>query len=318
MISTSGYQTLGVIPGGCIATDPSNCEDLRGGFFEPNASSTWHFNTANLSSYIYPLSIDEDLGYTPNGEFGFDDVTLGWQGSGGPTLDNQTVAGFEDKDFYLGYFGISPRASNFTSFNDPIPSYMQNLKNKFAIPSLSWSYTAGNQYRLDQVLGSLVLGGYDTSKFIPNDVTFRFASEDIRDLTVQLEAITISDYETTGTSLLPASIPAFMDSSLPFIWLPVEACSLFEKAFGLVWDNYTELYLLNSTHQAALRAQNANVTFTLGNLTAGANVNITLPYAAFDLTVSSPIVNTSTPYFPLKRAANSTQYTLGRTFFQEA
>lgn len=244
-------------------------------------------------------------------------MTLGWQGSGDPTLDNQTIAAFEDKDFYLGLFGISPRASNFTNFDDPIPSYMQNLRNKSLIPSLSWSYTAGNQYRFDQVFASLVLGGYDTSKFVPNDVSFTFGS-DARDLTVQLEAITMSNNESTDTALLPSTTPAFVDSSLPFIWLPVEACTLFEKAFGLVWDNDTELYLLNSTHQSALQAQNANITFTLGNLTAGANVNITLPYAAFDLTVSSPIVSNSTAYFPLKRAANSLQVTLGRTFFQEA
>jgi hypothetical protein len=136
-----------VIPGGCIATDPSNCNDLRGGFFEVNASSTWEVNTANLSSNIYPLLIDQQLGYSANGELGFDDVTLGWQGAGGPALRNQTVAGFEDKDFYLGFFGLTPRASNFTSFDDPIPSYMQNLRTENLIPSTSWSYTAGNQYR---------------------------------------------------------------------------------------------------------------------------------------------------------------------------
>jgi len=48
------------------------------------------------------------------------------------------------------------------------------------------------------------------------------------------------------------------------------------------------------------------------------NVNITLPYAAFDLTASAPLVNSTTRYYPLKRAANSTQYLLGRTFLQEA
>jgi hypothetical protein len=264
------------------------------------------------------MMIDEDLGYIPRAELGSDDKTLGFEGSGGPTLKNQTLGGFEAKDFYLGYFGLSPRASNFTSFDNPIPSYMQNLKNQSLIPSLSWSYTAGTQYRFNEVLGSLVLGEYDTSKFVPNDVTFPFDSQDIRDLTLQIEAITMADNVTTGTPLLPSSIAAFADSSLPFIWLPVEACTLFENAFGPVWDNTTELYLLNSSHQATLKAHNANITFTLGNLTVGANVNITLPYAAFDLSVSSPIVNNSTPYFPLKRAITSTQYTLGRTFFQEA
>jgi hypothetical protein len=109
-----------------------------------------------------------------------------------------------------------------------------------------------------------------------------------------------------------------VDSSQPSFWLPVEACTLFEKAFNLTWDEKTELYLLTADQHSALVAQNPNVTFTLGNLTAGVNVNITLPYAAFDLNVSFPIVTNSTSYFPLKRAANDTQYTLGRTFFQEA
>jgi len=161
------------------------------------------------------------------------------------------------------------------------------------------------------------LGGYDSSKFIENGVSFPFNSEDARDLTLQLESITMTD-STTSSSLLPSSIPAFVDSSQPSIWLPVEACTLFEQAFGLTWNDTLELYLVNSSQHSTLLAQNANVTFTVGNLTAGANVNITLPYAAFDLNVSSPIVPNPTNYFPLKRAANSTQYTLGRTFFQEA
>jgi hypothetical protein len=38
------------------------------------------------------------------------------------------------------------------------------------------------------VFGSLTLGGYDTSKFIENNVTWEM-SEDFKDLTVQIEAI---------------------------------------------------------------------------------------------------------------------------------
>lgn len=170
---------------------------------------------------------------------------------------------------------------------------------------------------LNHVLGSLVLGGYDSSKFIPNEVSFPFHPEDARDLTLQLEGITASD--STGTTpLLSNSIAAFVDSSQPSFWLPKETCTLFENAFNLTWDEKSELYLLTAAQHSALIARNPDITFTLGNLTVGANVNITLPYAAFDLNVSFPLVENSTAYFPLKRAANDTQYTLGRTFFQEA
>ena len=42
------------------------------------------------------------------------------------------------------------------------------------IPSLSWAYTAGNQYRLNKVLGSLTLGGYDRSKSELNSLSVAF------------------------------------------------------------------------------------------------------------------------------------------------
>jgi hypothetical protein len=158
------------------------------------------------------------------------------------------------------------------------------------------------------------LGGYDTSKFLPNNLTFGFGPEDNRELIVQLNKITTGD----GDSLLPSSIPMLIDSTVPYIYLPIEACAEFEIAFGLTWDNSTQLYLLSDAQHTALQTQNPNITFTLGNLTSSTNIEITLPYAAFDLTVSYPIVANSTRYFPLKRANDSSQYTLGRTFFQEA
>ena len=148
-VSTALHQTSVVVPEGCIATDPADCADLRGGLFLRNESSSFEVNVANLSSAIYPLLLGDntELGYTGKATFGFDDITIGWEGSGGPKLENQTIGGIAAKDSYLGLFGLTPRASNFTSFNDPIPSFLQNLQNKSMIPSLSWAYTAGNQYR---------------------------------------------------------------------------------------------------------------------------------------------------------------------------
>lgn len=145
--ATSGWETMAVMPGGCIASDPSTCEQDRGGFYQPNTSTTWVKNTETLVTNIYPIGVDERLGFTGKASLGFDDVTLGWPGSGGPKLKNQTVGGFITKDHYLGFFGLTPRASNFTSFDNPIPSFIQNLVVQSMIPSTSWSYTAGNQYR---------------------------------------------------------------------------------------------------------------------------------------------------------------------------
>jgi hypothetical protein len=164
------------------------------------------------------------------------------------------------------------------------------------------------------VYGSLTLGGYDASKFIPNNLTFDFGPQDDRELIVQLNNVSTSN----DTSLLSSPIPILLDSTIPYIYLPMAACQAFEKAFGLVWNNAKELYLLTDAQHRALQTKNPNITFTLANLTSSKTIDITLPYAAFDLTVSYPIVANATRYFPLKRTNDSTQYTLGRTFFQEA
>lgn len=73
-----------------------------------------------------------------------------------------------------GLIGLNPRPTNFTNFTDPVPSFLSTLKNRSMIPSLSWAYTAGNQYRSDKVLGSLTLGGYDASRFESNRLTLPF------------------------------------------------------------------------------------------------------------------------------------------------
>ena len=129
-----------VLAEGCTATDPKHCPDLRGGIFNPSASSTWKANN------YYELGLETNLGNTDTGAFGFDTVGLDWQGSGGPVLDHQIVAGIATREFNLGLFGLSPRPTNFTDFNDPQPSFLQTLYNRSLIPSLSWSYTAGAAY----------------------------------------------------------------------------------------------------------------------------------------------------------------------------
>ncbi|KAG4430105.1 hypothetical protein IFR05_014416 [Cadophora sp. M221] len=190
--------------------------------------------------------------------------------------------------------------------------------NSGIIPSLSWAYTAGT--RAGKQHGSLLLGGYDQAKFNAHDITWPFSSNELRDLTVQLQSITAYGWTDSRAeaSLLPSTIPIFLDSSLPYIWLPLESCLLFEQRFGLIWDDKTELYLVNETLHDSLIADDPSMVFTLNNGTSGFVVNITLTYTLLDLTVSSPIVGASTRYFPLKRAISPSQYILGRTFFQAA
>ena len=115
------------------------------------------------------------------------------------------------------------------------------------------------------------------------------------------------------------TILSFIDSTVPEIWIPQDACDQFESHFGLQYDSQTDRYLVNDTVHSQLKTLNPSITFRLAIDALGATFqNIVLPYAAFDLQASYPIYENATNYFPIRRAANSTQYTIGRTFLQEA
>lgn len=133
-------------------------------------------------------------------------------------------------------------------------------------------------------------------------------------LPIQIQSITTNN----SVSLLSSPITSSLDSTVPYLYLPNTTCTLFENAFGLVWNDTSKLYLLNDTQHATLQAQNTSITFAIGPAGSTSTIDITLPYSAFDLTASAPLASIPTRYFPLKRADNSSQHTLGRTFFQEA
>ncbi|KAJ9641080.1 hypothetical protein H2199_005748 [Coniosporium tulheliwenetii] len=264
---------------------------------------------------------EEFLGYRGSAHYGYDNVTLGLNGAGLPTLQHQVIAGFGTKGFYLGILGISPLPLNFTTLDDPQLSLLGTSENEAKIPSHSWGYTAGAYYREPKVFGSLTLGGYDLTRFVANDVTVALGADQSRDLLIGIQSITL---DTPGSPpLLSTGIYSFINSMVSHIWLPVEVCQAFERAFNLTWSDIAEMYLVDHATHAAFVAQNPTITFKLGqSSTGGSSVDIVMLYKAFDLATTALDFNGSIPsgtrYFPLKRAQNSTQYTLGRTFLQEA
>lgn len=319
LVSTASPETLVVVDGGCstaaFTTVPPGCAASRGALFNMSASSTWD-NVGLYGINQNGVGLEANLGYSQKAQFGFESLAVGLQA---PSLSNQTVAGFVTSEpFYMGIFGLNNQPVNFSSLgNSSAPSFVTTLKDQNKIPSLSWSYTAGAQYRLKDVYGQLIFSGYDTSRFAENSVSFTMAGDVTRDLVVALQSITFSG--STTATLLSSSINIFIDSTDPNLWLPADACDAFEKAFNLTLDPTTGLYLVNDSVHDALVAEKPQVTFILSDVASGGDtVLITLPYGAFNLTAKYPLVANTSRYFPLKRANSSAQYTLGRTFLQEA
>ncbi|PNS18086.1 hypothetical protein CAC42_4045 [Sphaceloma murrayae] len=314
--SWMSYQTWVVHPFGCRTGDNS-CINQRGGVFNMNESTTWD------EVGLYSLAMQQNLGYGGNAYFGYDVVGLGGEGEEGPTLQNATVGDVAINEYYLGLLGVNPKPTNWTSFSNGAPSLMTQLKQNNQIPSVSFGYTAGAPYRFTRVPASLTLGGYDTSRFEPNNVRYTLGADNSRDTIVGIQSITTPQRNSPSETvqLLPSPIYALVDATVAELWLPLLACQSFEKEFGLTFDNDTDMYLVNSTLHQDLLARDATVSFTIGEgITGGLTTTIDFPYAAFDLTARPPYSNMSaeSKYFPLRRASNDTQYTLGRTFMQEA
>lgn len=160
------------------------------------------------------------------------------------------------------------------------------------------------------------------------------------DPVVALNEITVTAYPlptsnvsigwlNNSTTLLGPTDTALytIDSSTPYLWLPETVCTRFEKAFGLTYDESVQLYTFNNDSSRHDTLVNWNLTFdfVVADLPGSSNsVSLNLPYAAFDLQLTYPFpglnatqFSPATKYFPLRKAANDTQYTIGRAFLQE-
>jgi hypothetical protein len=157
---------------------------------------------------------------------------------------------------------------------------------------------------------------------VPNDLTFGFAPDNERDIVVGVVGVTANSATKSNVNLLKRDqFTMYIDSTVAELYLPKEVCSAFEDAFGLKYDNNTQLYLVDDLLHETLKADNATVTFSLGQkFSTNATVDITLPYAAFDHIAKPPYrgLRNATRYFPIRRAEKESQFVLGRTFLQEA
>ena len=151
--------------------------------------------------------------------------------------------------------------------------------------------------------GSLTLGGYDLARHIPNNVSFNLAQDITRDLVVGLQSIMSRSDVGAVQSLLPSPIMAFIDSTTPYFYLPLNSCEAFERTFSLTWNEINQVYWVNNSLHDSLRAMNATITFTIGDSQrGGSTVDIALPYDSFDLSAVLPGTESHRMLFPLRRA----------------
>ena len=343
-VSTASQETWVVGDGGCDGT--TECLTKRGGVFQSNESSTW------ADQGPFGLGLDPQLGFSGDGIYGFDNISL----SDEISVPSQVVGVINTTDYWLGFFGLGVQPTNFTSADKP--TFLDSMVEIMSlIPSHSYGYTAGAYYRklcdrlneksdgmlivsgLKSVPASLVLGGFDANRFESHNIIFDLDPNQnpvvaLNEITVTAQPLPSSNVSTgwprNSLELLGADETNLftIDSSTPYLWLPEAVCLEFEKAFGLTYDEAIQLYTFgsNSTQHEVLVDWNMTFQFAVADFPGSSNsVSLSLPYEAFDLQLSYPYpglnaTQSSPPknYFPLRKAANSTQYTIGRAFLQEA
>lgn len=312
--SITGQSVWTVLSQACQVPSQDDCKSARGEVFSTNLSSTWE----EQGNFELPLSPQRHLPLDGPAKVGFDDVLFTWHGGGSTVLEQQVVNGYATEDIFIGTMGLSALPVNLTTSEAPHRSIVSSLQDQNLIPSTAYGYTAG-AYHLGgsgNAWGSLTLGGYDSSRMNADaNLTIIGGSDTYRPFVLGLEGITSQE-----TDLLEEPIVVGLDSLITQVWLPESTCERFEAEFGLEFDAALELYFINESQHESLLAEDRTVTFTLSSALEGDNekLEIQFPYAAFSHPVQSPFagLNQSTRYFPLKRATNSTQYTLGRVFLQ--
>ncbi|KKY19779.1 putative eukaryotic aspartyl protease family protein [Phaeomoniella chlamydospora] len=310
-------------PSGC--NDSTTCIDARGGVFDSSQSKTWQ------AWGSFELVFNQELGVTGEAYYGSDRISP----NQGPTVSDQIIGIVNNTQFYTGYLGLGVTGQVFGAATRE--TYLTSLVMAGVIPSYSFGYTAGAYYRLKRVPASLTLGGFDRVRYIPNDVTFSLdanarpvvaLNQMLVTSTANLSTHTGSGPNWTSPLTLSSESDAALfviDSSTPFLWLPETVCDRFANAFGLFYNETLQLYTYenNVTSPTELGNWNLTFTFTIADTPGSSkSINLTLPFDAFNLQLSSPFPGLNTTkspleYFPLRRAANSTQYTIGRLFLQE-
>ncbi|KAH4056841.1 hypothetical protein HBH49_037960 [Parastagonospora nodorum] len=252
----------------CGRFNISDCGELRGvdvwasklsDGFHPQNSTTWH------ELGVYGIGVGEVFGLNGN----VDPVNL----------ENHPIMAYTTSDMWIGVLGLSPHTMNISDTVRP-RSFLNQLKEKGHIPSLSFGYQAGAYHRFTHVPGSLVLGGYDRSRI--SGPTLRLSAES--DIIVGLQGITSTLPNGTTNSLLATGIIATIDTAVSELWLPPSVCDAFALALGLTYFEAADRYVLTNAAHSALLAAPPFFNFTIGVSTSGGDIIIIeIPYAAFDL-----------------------------------
>ncbi|KAF3490861.1 uncharacterized protein GIQ15_00378 [Arthroderma uncinatum] len=319
---TGSSETWVIGRDGCDAT--MRCRKERGGLFLANASSTW------APVGLYELGNNLQLGDSGYGNYGYDAIGL----NDSVSVPGQVISMITTAKWWIGSLGLGVTDTNFTDENK-LPLLSSLVQNESVVPSHSYGYTAGAFYQMKGVPTSLTFGGFDRSRFTPNNVSFFLSPDNLPAVTIKSIKLEIGVTPPNSNSLgdgltvdLASAGTFVIDSSTPFLWFPEQICDSLAGKLGLVYNSTLDIYTYgpNATTYDTIVNSNVSFKFTISDLPdSPKSVDITLPFSAFNHKLTYPfpgldrnLTSEGLRYFPLRRTNDPKKLTIGRVFLQEA
>jgi hypothetical protein len=182
-----------------------------------------------------------------------------------------------------------------------------------------------------RIPGSLWVGGYDQNRIVGPVSSQAYSQNgfpiDLLDISIGVavgkspfNVSSVSGLLAQGNSSLVPSLLVEVDSKEPYLYLPESTCRAiaswlpvtYNADFGLyIWDTQNPQYQRIVASPAYLA-----FTFRLSNA-AVQNFTIRLPFKLLNLSLTEPLMDTPTPYFPCS-LPTLPNYRLGRSFLQAA
>ncbi|KAF9777458.1 hypothetical protein IL306_004425 [Fusarium sp. DS 682] len=251
-------------------------------------------------------------------------------------LDSQQkikYPGGQTSPFFAGCLSLGGRRATKQTFSqDNAPPINASL-----VPGWFWEHewTRSNSFGMHigsvqpDIPGSLWFGGYDQNRVIgevlnmnggPRDgITLRDIGIDVVGSKSPFEFNSKDGLLANGNSSIGSSLKVLVDGCSPYFTLPKSTCDSiatylpvkFNEDLGLyLWDTKSDKYkeIINST---------SALSFSFISNSNTDPVKIRVPFMHLNLTLSAPLTDNPTPYFPCHSNGNG-QYVLGRAFLQDA
>lgn len=196
------------------------------------------------------------------------------------------------------------------------------------IPSLSYGLHVGSV--VPNVTGSLVLGGYDSSRCITEPIASDSTSFQLVDIALNVSrgaSAFLNVSSTPQIGLLRANgsqvnvLDVYPEPGVPYMYLPSDTCDAIASHLPVTFNAEFGLYFWNTDSPAYSQIVSSphSLVFSFSSSDSSQVSTINIPFAVLNLTLESPLTSSSTPYFPCSPwTPNNAPYTLGRSFLQAA